>query len=436
MTHTMFRKLRNKLVALNLVIISILMLVAFSAIYFMTYSDVHKQINMDLFRIASFGNNHGPDRVAFPDTPQDNSNTNPPNNAITDPNADDFLSLDFGKERSVSLLMITDETYTILNANSSLTLDDTFLETAKTLALKNGNAQGIFKLDGNYWAYLITPVTAGYEIAYLEVSAQQTVLINLIYTFLIVALIMLVFIYLISLFLTNKSIIPIKEAFDKQKQFIADASHELKTPLAVINTNADVLLANGDQTIASQSRWLEYIKSEANRMARLTNDLLYLTQVDHSDSKQIFTTFDLSDTVESTLLAFEAVVFEKGIDLDFTIEDGITYNGNKEQITQVILILLDNALKYTPEKGTIELTLSMHKEHPQLVIKNTGVGISPEHIEHIFDRFYRTDASRNRESGGYGLGLSIAKAIITGHGGQIRVESKVDAYTSFIVSLT
>jgi signal transduction histidine kinase len=245
----------------------------------------------------------------------------------------------------------------------------------------------------------------------------------------------LIVIFFISRFFANKSIIPIKEAFDKQKQFIADASHELKTPLAVINTNVDVLLSNGEDAINTQSKWLHYIKSEVERMTKLTNDLLYLTQVNYSDIKMIYSDFNMSDTVESIILTMEAVIYENDILLDYSIEPNLTIYGNSEQIKQVVMILLDNALKYTDPNGNINLNLKREYSNIVLSLTNTGEGIPEEHLDKIFDRFYRIDKSRSRNSGGYGLGLAIAKTIVEQHGGKISVKSILNGSTTFKVEL-
>lgn len=226
-----------------------------------------------------------------------------------------------------------------------------------------------------------------------------------------------------------------KEAFNKQKQFIADASHELKTPLAVINTNADVLLANSDDTIHNQIKWLHHIKSETERMKTLTGDLLYLTEMEDSRVGLMFTNFNVSESVESVILTMEAIVYEKDISLTYEIEAGLTVRGSSEQIKQVVMILMDNAIKYTKPKGSISLTLQQRHSEILLVVTNTGEGIPSEHLGRIFDRFYRANQSRSRKSGGYGLGLAIAKSIIEQHKGKIYAKSVLNEATSFYVQL-
>lgn len=408
----MFNQLRNKLLMLNLIIISVMMIIAFSTIYLITYRDVSKSIDAELHKISDF--NRKPTDI--PMEPK--------------PNID---RIELPQDRSISFTLIIDNSGEITSSFSVFQMDDDFYENAKSTALLKDSLTGKFKLDGEYWAFIKKPYYEGSRIVFLDITSRQGILTNLIYTFLIVAAIMLFVIFFISRFFANKSIKPIKEAFYKQKQFIGDASHELKTPLAVINTNVEVLLSNGKETINSQSKWLNYIKSEVERMTKLTNDLLYLTQIDYSDSKTIYSNINLSDTVESVILTMEALIFENHITFDYCIEPNLKIYGNVEQVKQVVMILLDNAIKYTNNKGSITLNLEKTHNNIILVVTNTGIGVSEEHIDKIFDRLYRVDKARSRNIGGYGLGLSIAKAIVEQHGGKISVKSIKDVSTTFTI---
>jgi signal transduction histidine kinase len=170
-------------------------------------------------------------------------------------------------------------------------------------------------------------------------------------------------------------------------------------------------------------------------MTKLTNDLLYLTQIDYSDIKMIFSDFNLSEAVENVLLTMEAVIFENNISLQYNIEPNLKAYGNSEQIKQVVMILLDNALKYTNDKGSVNVTLRKHQNNMLFSVTNTGKGIPEEYKDEIFDRFYRIDKSRSRNKGGYGLGLAIAKAIVKEHKGKISVKSVLDESTTFTVEL-
>lgn len=446
----MFKKLRNRFLIVNLVSISIMMLVAFATIYTITYQNVQRETNMELYKVSDFyhspynsskmprGQGQGSGtgviqsqvqvQIRFPPMPwvvimEDRGDPNSP------------------PARSVSFMIKTDDQWKITDTHSRFDMEDTFYTEVlqKVDQNKVGDSErqtGQFTLDGTDWAYVVDPSGDGHMIVFIDVTAQQGILTNLIYTFAIVGLVMLIVIYFLSRYFANRSIAPVREAFEKQKQFIGDASHELKTPLAIINTNADVLLANQEDTIANQAKWLHYIKSETERMTGLTNDLLYLTQMDDSRSTMIHAKFNISDAVESIILPMEAVIFEKNISLDYNIEPNLTVHGNSEQIKQVILILLDNAVKYSGPKGAVNVTLQKQNNDVMLAVSNTGEGIAPEHLDRIFDRFYRTDSSRARKHGGHGLGLAIARSIVDQHKGELYARSVVGEGATFYVRLS
>lgn len=418
----MFNKLRNRFLIANLVIISFIMLLAFASIYTITFQNVRRDIDMELHKVSDFylkpDKKMGDPRQKGGHSPQEFKDT-----------ANPLL------ERSVSFMLQTDAQWKITATISRFDMDTDFYNLALNKAASTKTDDGQFNLDGNSWAYIVQKNPTGYSVVFLDVTAQQNILTNLVYTFSIVGLVMLIVIFFTSRFFANRSIAPVREAFNKQKQFIADASHELKTPLAVINTNADVLLSNSEDTIQNQSKWLHRIKSETERMKTLTNDLLYLTEMDDSRASMIFTNFNVSESVESVILTMEAVMFEKNISLNYEIEPNLTLHGNSEQIKQVVMILLDNAIKYTNPKGSISLTFKKRHNENLLKVTNTGEGISPEHLERIFDRFYRADPSRSRKHGGYGLGLAIAKSIVEQHKGKIYAKSVLNETTSFYVQL-
>ncbi|MDF2545987.1 MAG: Integral rane sensor signal transduction histidine kinase [Anaerosolibacter sp.] len=419
----MFKQLRNRFLILNLVIISVMMIIAFASIYLITYNNVSRDISMELHKVSDMKRKSNMD---IDTAPPNDFNMGQPSSDYDRPQPPD---------RSVSFTLVTDPQWNTMKIISIFDMDDSFYEAAKNAALSSASSTGKFKLEDNHWAFIIKTFPEGFRIVFLDITARQAILTNLIYTFCVVAVIMLIVIFFISRFFANKSIQPIQESFDKQKQFIADASHELKTPLAVINTNVDVLLSNGEDAIYQQSKWLYYIKSEAERMTKLTNDLLYLTQVDYSDIKMIFTDFNLSELVENVILTMEAVFFESNVSLKYDIEPHLMIHGNREQIQQAAMILLDNAIKYTNPKGIIDISLKKHHKHIVLSVSNTGEGISLEHIHRVFDRFYRPDKSRVRQTGGYGLGLAIAKTIINQHNGKISVKSIPNDITTFHVEL-
>ena len=209
---------------------------------------------------------------------------------------------------------------------------------------------------------------------------------------------------------------PVEDAFNKQKDFIADASHELKTPISVITASAEALEAN-----PKEKKWLNNIKSESERMNNLVIDLLDLAKTENGTME--LSMGNLSKAVEREVLTFEGIIFEKGLKLDYHIDKDINIKMNENAMRQVMEILLDNAIKHSKEKGKVEVNLIDGKE-VTLTVTNTGDEIPKGEEEKIFERFYRIDKSRNRDDNRYGLGLAIAKNIVTSHNGIIKAFSK------------
>ncbi len=246
----------------------------------------------------------------------------------------------------------------------------------------------------------------------------------------LIAAVSCVLLSLLAWLLIRRMVRPVEDAFNKQKQFVSDASHELKTPLAVISANAEVL----EQDIG-ENEYLGYIRSEVRRTDTLVNSLLTLARLDKGTAETVMKPFDLSHALLDVILPFESTVFEAGKTMEADIPDGITCTGSEEQIKQLAVILLSNALKYSDEGGKIEVSLKAKGKQREIRVFNTGSAISPADREHIFDRFWRADPAHGRETGGHGLGLAIAKTITDAHHGKIAVESREGFGTAFTVTL-
>lgn len=231
-----------------------------------------------------------------------------------------------------------------------------------------------------------------------------------------------------SYYLSGLIVRPLKETFDKQKQFISDASHELKTPLTVISTNADVL--SGE---IGENRWLTYIQDQAARMNVLVNDLLSLTRLENKSSDFVLKEFSLTQAILGTALPFECQAFDAGKNFVVSVDEGISITGSEQHIRQMAGIFIDNALKYSKPKGTVRVALTKEDGKAVLSVYNTGQGVREEEKYRIFERFYRSDESRNRATGGYGLGLSIAKSIIDKHKFKLIVENNEGRSICFVV---
>ncbi|HCX64143.1 MAG TPA: hypothetical protein DHN33_02890 [Eubacteriaceae bacterium] len=242
----------------------------------------------------------------------------------------------------------------------------------------------------------------------------------------------LILIY-ISAHLAKKSLEPVRKSYERQKEFIADASHELRTPLTIIQTTAELLCMKKEETIEENERWIDNITSETENMSVLIQNLLTLAQADNNQIPIHCGDMDLSQVVNKNCEKFELIAREKNIAFKSIVSDQVNFYGDKEKINQLIVILLDNAIKYTPENGQITVGLMHTSSVVVFNVRDSGIGMTEEEKQRIFERFYRVDKARSRAEGGAGLGLSIAHWIVDAHKGKITVESSPNAGSNFIV---
>ncbi|MBR3154234.1 MAG: HAMP domain-containing histidine kinase, partial [Lachnospiraceae bacterium] len=275
-------------------------------------------------------------------------------------------------------------------------------------------------------SYMIS-VRSGYTlVAFIDNTIIDASMKMLLRNVLIVGGAAIVVLFFVSIVLSKKIIRPLEENDKQQKQFISDAGHELKTPVAVISTNAELLSRE-----LGENEWLANIQYENERMGDLVKQLLDLSKAENTETPMEIV--DFSRVITGEVLAFESFAFDQGKMIQSDIDEGIHVVGNQIQLTQLISILLDNAVRH----GTgseIELSLKRQGHSAVFNIVNDGDEIPPEKLEHLFDRFYRVDEARNSESHHYGLGLSIAKAVVEKHGGSIVVSSR-NGKVRFTVSI-
>ena len=237
-----------------------------------------------------------------------------------------------------------------------------------------------------------------------------------------------IIVYIISKKITDWITTPVEQSFNNQKEFVANASHELKTPLAVMIASIDCLEPNKKNT-----KWINNLKSESERMNNLITRLLDLSKSENYIFKEDFSLNDISKIIEKRSLTFESLAFEKNIKVETNIQKNIEFECNKESIDELISILIDNAISHSIKNSKIIINLSKSKSEIKLEIINQGEAIPAEECEKIFERFYRNDKSHNRKSNRYGLGLATAKNIVVAHNGTITANSK-DGYTTFKVN--
>jgi signal transduction histidine kinase len=238
-----------------------------------------------------------------------------------------------------------------------------------------------------------------------------------------------------GLFLTNRALQPARLAFARQQSFIADASHELRTPLTLIRANAEVLARQHGRLDARDVALVEDIVAETAHVDHLTSSLLTLARLDanrfHLDTDAV----DLSAVASNAARRLRRIAGEKGLAVTEQLTPELIVLGDAEALEQVALIFLDNAIKYTPAGGTVTIRTARMDGRAELIVQDTGIGIPPEHLPHLGERFYRVDKARSREAGGAGLGLAIAFRIAEAHGGSVRIESTPGRGTSVVLSL-
>ena len=310
-----------------------------------------------------------------------------------------FYSVAFSSNGSV--LSVYDGNKTVYSNDQLVTLACQILDEKHTAGRKDNLSYVVSQKDG----YTL--------VAFMDNTVSEGGLKTMMRTALIVGGGSLVELFFVAALLAKEIIRPLEENDAQQKQFISDASHELKTPLAVISTNAELLSRE-----LGQNEWLSNIQYENDRMGKLIKQLLDLSSAENKNVSM--DALDFSRVVTGEVLVFETIAFEKGKTLQSSIDEGILLTGNKNQLAQVISVLLDNAVNHAT--GThIDVTLKQVAHSAVLSIANDGEEIPAQQLAHIFDRFYRVDEARSGEGQHYGLGLSIAKAIVDKHGGSIDI---------------
>lgn len=298
-----------------------------------------------------------------------------------------------------------------MDAISSISRDDVKEYVQK--ALKEGRERGWV----SDYRYRILETGQGATVVFVNGSMNWAVTTRLLVTAFLVLLGRALLILLLTVLLSKRVVRPVAESYEKQKQFITDANHELKTPLTLILSNLDIVEAE-----LGQNEWLDDIRSEGERMGLMINQLVALSRMDESQAHMVRSAFDLSAAVEDTVSEFQPLAAERGKKLQTSIEPGIRYEGDEGLIRRLASILMDNAVKYCDEGGEIRVEVCQHR-HPVLIVENTYAQVDQLELDRLFDRFYRADKARTF-SGSFGVGLSIAQSIVRSHRGSIHAYRK------------
>lgn len=419
----MFQKLKRRFILTNMAMLTVVLLISFTAIYLITAYHIQSQNLLKLENIHS-------NTLRYQDAYEKGTF---------------FQMVVTPEEYSEAFGVIVDEQDQRVFDSSFGILEKEWVNQA--IEQTNGRNEGQIVLEGRRFLFSRAPAYAKVDsslqnaaveqfnqIAFLDVTASMRSLQELLMAFAGVGLLTLLAMLGISILFAKRAVAPIEQSYYKQKQFIQDASHELKTPLASIRANLEALQANRQETVQSQQKWLDHIFHETRRMSKLVTELLELARAGQSEQPLMLEPVCLSKLLERTLLSVEAVLYEKDISLEQKIQPEIFVKADADKVEQVIRILLDNACKYTPPGGNVAVCLHRQKRHAVLTVTNTGEGIAPEHIDKIFDRFYRVDNSR-KHTGSYGLGLSIARSLVEQMKGELLAQSVPHQKTTFTVRL-
>lgn len=399
----MIRKLQIKFVAINMAIVTAMLCVIFCLVYGFTRTNLETESIRMMQTIAA-----APFRVGRP---------NEPSQELKLP----YFTLQLGPKGE---LIATGGGFYDLS-------DQDFLKDLIEESTGSDRETGILKEHNLRFCRVATPM--GMVLVFADMSSENSTLNNLVRSSLLVGLFSFLVFLGINILLSRWAVKPVSKAWNQQKQFVADASHELKTPLTVIMTNAELLQEQAHDEEACRS-FSHSILLMSQQMKLLVEHMLELARSDAGHQKQSMNPVDLSRLVLDTAISFEGVFVERGLMVESFVEPGIIVRGSESSLQQVADILLDNARKYSAPGGITDVRLyRVGASRCQLRVSNPGAEIPPEDLKKIFQRFYRMDEARSRD-GSFGLVLSIAESIVAQHKGKIWAESK-DGYNTFLVEL-
>lgn len=399
----MFKKVKRDFLALNMIIISMLMIIVCISVYLAMRANMLNVISEDMMLIEEYYKGY----------------FNMANITNTEYNTDILDGRHFFVED-------VDIKYNMRYSNASNYFDENLRNKIVYKCVNSRHDTGIVSDNNFYYSYSkIYNNEDSIRLIVLDVTDRMVLLHQLAMSLVSVGVFALFAIFLISYFFMSKSVKPLEEAFFKQKNFISDASHELKTPLAVVKTNVDVVL-HSDKVSDEDKKWLIYAKDEIDQMSTMVNEFLYLAKMENVKEVKIYENVNFSNIVSGVLLSMEAIAFEKNIIIEEDIEEDIFTVGSKDELIRLVKILVDNAIKYCNNGGDIKVILNKDAKEGVLLVKNTGTVIDAKDSKVIFERFYRTNKERERASHSYGLGLSIARSTCDRHGFYIKAYPKND----------
>ena len=395
----MIRKLQRRFILLAMTACLLVLAVIITGINIVNFHGVVREADILLSVLSE-------NKGAFPMGPGGMGHRLPPGMSPEIPYESRFFSVTLDASAGTVVQTETSRTVSVTPSRAA--------EYAKTV-LRSGKTRGFT----DRFRYALQTEGSFTRITFLDCGRSLDAFRRFCFTSIAISLAGYLVVFGLIAFFSGRIIRPISESYEKQKRFITDAGHEIKTPLTIISADADVLAME-----LGENEWLEDIQKQAKRLTALTGDLVMLSRMEEAEHAMPMIEFPFSDVVSEAASSFQALAQTQGKTFQCRIQPMLTLQGNENAIRQLVAILLDNALKYAPENGCVSLTVEKQPRSLRLRVYNTTAdAITKESLPLLFDRFYRTDPSRNSQTGGHGIGLSIAKAITAAHSGKIQAST-------------
>lgn len=414
----MIKELKRKFVLISIGAVALVLLLIMGSINIVNYRDIVVKAEYILDVLANGGGK-------FPDVPEEDKNgdeTTLVSESAKVLETDENIEMQY--ERRFFTVTFISDTELVINLDNIAAVDT---ETAVRYAFEL-NSKGRNKGFKGYYRYMKTSVITenGEKNMYIFLDCNRELLTfyNFLFTSITVSVIGLLLVLMLLIVFSKFAIKPIAESYEKQKRFVTDASHELKTPLTIISANADVL-----EIEQGSSEWIDSIRNQVMRLKDFTEKLVLLAKMDEEGAPLNKQAFSLSDAVKNSVENFRASIDVGHKTLACDIDSEINYYGDQEMIKVLADVLIDNAVKYSNDGGTIHISLKADYNNCIFTVYNTAEYIDVDKLDMIFERFYRLDESRNSGMGGHGIGMSAAKAIVTAHGGTITADSDGESMT-------
>ncbi len=408
----MINRLRRRFILIAMSSVTLVIVLLCLAINIVNFISINSDLN-EMLRIISENQGTLPEfsHSTKPDHIRDGSIT------PETPYSTRYFVLFYGEDGSLR--------YADMRHIAAVTEDDVdpYLSTAQS------HGEG-FGYSGSYKYYVVSTGQGEYMAIFLECQQELRSVRVFALASVLVAAVCITLVYILVMLFSKRAIDPVVRSVEKQKQFITDASHELKTPLTVITTSLKVL-----EMEVGEQKWICKAQAQAEKMSELVNDLVTLSRLDEEKPALRLADFNISEAVAEVAESFRDFAAAQGHALETDLPPGLTYRGDEYAIRQLVSILLDNAVKYSDADGPIRLSLERTKRGVTLKTRNTCAGLDPAELDRLFDRFYRVEKSRSKQTGGFGVGLSIARSIAEAHKGSIRAECPDPHSIQFVVSL-